>query len=683
MVLIDNWVPGRWLAALGLLACSACGGSSQATPGSGGDSAQAGEPHGVSGGAGGSGGGHSASGGTGTAGGGKGGKGGSGQAGSGDCRGVDCSALPNVRPGAEVECVDGQCVVSPEACELGFAHCSDEPTDGCETDVRSSSLCGACDRACTAAFPICTADGGQYVCATACLAATPTFCTDRCVDLQKDLQHCGVCETPCPDLPYVNDRCEGGQCVTYGGCWVGAADCSAEPGCESLDTPENCGACGRDDCGALHASPDCSNPQACLPPICDFGYANCDRDELDCETAYGTGCWPEYTGTTFLSDQLTIAAITYGSDGSLFIVGTFESSVDFDPSATMDVQPADVLSVFVTKLEPDSSYAWTRVIAGNGSVVDGEPIITVAGVAAGSAGSVVLAGSFGAVVDFDPGSASASRGSAGARQAYVLKLTADGNFDWVRTWADESVANSVTAGAGSIYVSGTIAGQELDLNPGSGVDLVSLEDASAGYLLKLTDAGDYLWGNVTIPCDSLAMASDGSVWGLDSTFIGLVAFESDGTARQTPSILGLSSVNMATTPGKVHVSGEFQGKLELGEGAAAIVRVQPQYATALVTLDLQGRVGAIHSVHEVVEGLAAAPDGVIAVTADGTLFQAYADGTSKFRLSRGAGDLARLITSNPNGFAVVGLADDGTDVDPGPLVRSPETPSLFISTYTF
>lgn len=59
----------------------------------------------------------------------------------------DCTVLPNVS--GEVTCSeDGQCVVPFESCTAGYAHCTQDPEDGCETDITDPSNCGMCGRVC-------------------------------------------------------------------------------------------------------------------------------------------------------------------------------------------------------------------------------------------------------------------------------------------------------------------------------------------------------------------------------------------------------------------------------------------------------------------------------------------------------------------------------------------------------
>lgn len=475
-----------------------------------------------------------------------------------------------------------------------------------------------------------------------------------------------------------------GQCVIAGECALGTADCSTEPGCERLDTADNCGACGRDDCEAgLHTSPDCSNPQGCLPPMCDVGYANCERSELDCEAAYGSSCWPDYSTSHFYSLHLVLSAAVYGGDGSLFLVGGFAGSEDFDPSPGTDIKDGGPGSLFVTKLNADSTYGWTRLIAGAASADGSEgSTIVVTDATVSATGSLLLSGEFESVVDFDPGPGTANAGVDGAHRAYVLSLATDGSFGWVRTWADSGVADAVVGASGVIYVAGIFDGS-IDLDPGPGVDSRTSDDG--GYLVKLTDAGDYVWGRLGTPCSSLRVAADESIWCLTYAPGYLAAFEADGAERPLQlEIRDLDSAKLATSGEHIYLAGAFPGLLEVTDGETELVRVTPNsYAGALLTLDLDGKLVGARQLPEPLADVAAAPDGVLALDALGGVFADYADGVPKLRFTAAVEGAGSLLASSPTEFAVIGEAAEYTDVNPGPQMTSPAARSLFVSRFRF
>ncbi len=116
----------------------------------------------------------------------------------------DCAKLPHVAGGAA--CDAGACAFT---CMPGWAHCTESPGDGCETDLSQPSTCGACDVACTATAPACVPVGGGYACSTPCFNGTPVLCDGVCTDTTTDPKNCGGCGNACPPP----SSCAGGKCT--------------------------------------------------------------------------------------------------------------------------------------------------------------------------------------------------------------------------------------------------------------------------------------------------------------------------------------------------------------------------------------------------------------------------------------------------------------------------------------
>jgi hypothetical protein len=124
-------------------------------------------------------------------------------------------------------------------CEPGYADCNDSLSDGCETDLSTSSNCGACGKRCS---NLCTPAG----CADACPAPL-TRCVQSCVDLTTSTAHCGRCDSACPKPWGGSVTCNAGTC--------GEPSCPPRftlcrtPGSDFLtcadlqNDPVNCGAC--------------------------------------------------------------------------------------------------------------------------------------------------------------------------------------------------------------------------------------------------------------------------------------------------------------------------------------------------------------------------------------------------------------------------------------------------------
>ena len=81
-------------------------------------------------------------------------------------------------------------------------------------------------------------------------------------------------------------------------------------------------------------------------------------------------------------------AVAVDDTGAILITGVFWQTVDFDPTAGIDLHESlGFTDVFVTKLTADGDYAWTRTFGGTD--VDG-----AWGIAVGSDGAAYAGGVF-------------------------------------------------------------------------------------------------------------------------------------------------------------------------------------------------------------------------------------------------------------------------------------------------
>jgi len=161
--------------------------------------------------------------------------------------GVVCRS-PNGTP----TCTAGRCNVTCPTSDRR-ADCDDDPSNGCETDLRTSpDHCGGCRMACSSA-------GAVQACVNS--ACTPTCNSgfancdgvgnNGCeVDIANSPTNCGSCGYSCArpfDAPtWASFVCRSGACVIVS-CDSGWLDCDMRPqnGCETPHGNNNCGSCGR------------------------------------------------------------------------------------------------------------------------------------------------------------------------------------------------------------------------------------------------------------------------------------------------------------------------------------------------------------------------------------------------------------------------------------------------------
>ncbi len=170
-------------------------------------------------------------------------------------------------------CSVGRCVVA--TCELGYADCDGDASNGCEVDARTSAAnCGSCGNACGAGVA-CVA--GE--CAVTC-SAPEVACGGVCRDVQTDVANCGACDRACA-AP--NNVCVAGACA-YDCRQLGATPCAGGRVCDyttgaCLAVDASClltgsfRACGSQSCGpGTYCDPTalrCAPFGACRALVCD------------------------------------------------------------------------------------------------------------------------------------------------------------------------------------------------------------------------------------------------------------------------------------------------------------------------------------------------------------------------------------------------------------------------------
>ena len=178
----------------------------------------------------------------------------------------------------------------------------------------------------------------------------------------------------------------------------------------------------------------------------------------------------------------------------ILVAGNFTDSADFDPGpGTLQMVSEGSFDMYIQKLNPDGSLAWVKQIGG-------PTTIDPSGLEIDNAGNIYVTGRYSDSVDFDPGPGTAILVSNWTHDAFLLKLDAAGNFQWVRS--TEGTTGYVAIGhdiafdqQGNIVVVGSHAGL-IDLDPGPGLDTISTGGSISHnlFLWKFDANGNYLSG---------------------------------------------------------------------------------------------------------------------------------------------------------------------------------------------
>jgi hypothetical protein len=195
---------------------------------------------------------------------------------------------------ATAACVASKCTTA--TCNVGFADCNQDPSDGCEVDLNNDPRnCSTCGHSCptltnqqaTCSAGVC----GNGDCVSGFAVCGGNAANGCQINLLTDKANCGACGTTCGALPNAVSTCTAGGCA-IDSCSTGWHDCnhSMFDGCEAqLDTdPNNCSACGTKCPAVAHGTPGCT-AGVCGIGACDVGYADCNGNPADgCEVNLAT-----------------------------------------------------------------------------------------------------------------------------------------------------------------------------------------------------------------------------------------------------------------------------------------------------------------------------------------------------------------------------------------------------------
>lgn len=190
-------------------------------------------------------------------------------------------------------------------------------------------------------------------------------------------------------------------------------------------------------------------------------------------------------------------ALAKDEQENIYLTGLFQGTADFDPSPSteLDITSVGSSDIFILKLHPSGSLIWVKTIGDYGGGSD--PQIAT-GIAVDPTGNVFVTGIFEGIADFDPGAGIAEEEPVNDNffDVFILKLTMDGNFIWVKTVGsnldDQSNAIDIDS-QGNVYIVGNYL-STADFDP----DETATYMASAGayydiFILKLTSDGIFSW----------------------------------------------------------------------------------------------------------------------------------------------------------------------------------------------
>lgn len=197
--------------------------------------------------------------------------------------------------------------------------------------------------------------------------------------------------------------------------------------------------------------------------------------------------WANHMGGT--STTTYCYGVAVDNIGSVYCVGNFWGTVDFDPSASVyPLTSTGNDDVFVSKLDASGNLVWAFKIGGTSADYG-------YGICIDKQGNVCVTGVFYQTVDFDPGAGSFPLTSSGGWDIFAAKYNSAGNLIWARkmggTASDYGYAIT-TDTVGNIYTAGWFGGIA-DFDPGTGTSNLTSAGGDDIFISKLDSAGNFRW----------------------------------------------------------------------------------------------------------------------------------------------------------------------------------------------
>lgn len=296
--------------------------------------------------------------------------------------------------------------------------------------------------------------------------------------------------------------------------------------------------------------------------------------KLDSE---GNFMWAKSMGGTKGDEAYSIAV---DAAGNVYTTGKFEHTADFDPGeAVFNLTSQWQADAFISKLDANGNFLWAKSIGGSGSIISQS-------IAIDGAGSVYTTGSFGGIVDFDPGTATHEFTSTGGDDIFISKLDGAGQFVWAKVIAGVPLCNSYAVAlddAGNVYTTGRFHGT-IDFDPS--MDTFNLTSAGGfdAFISKLNSDGGFLWakrigGLSSDEAYSIAVGPAGEVY-ITGEFKGTVDFDPGPGSFNLTSAGGADAfVNSLDTDGNWLWAKRIGGALETTSRAIAVDDAGNAYTT--------------------------------------------------------------------------------------------------------
>lgn len=190
-------------------------------------------------------------------------------------------------------------------------------------------------------------------------------------------------------------------------------------------------------------------------------------------------------------------SVTTDISGNIYVTGYFTGTVIFDGIDGVDSQTTTSLggNAFLTKYNPNGSYAWTKTFDATSGSASGNSVTTDSG------GNIYVTGYFSGAVIFDGVGGSDSQTTASTNgDTYLTKYNPNGSYGWTKTFdADngQSVGEKViTDSNNNIYLTGSYTHTVIFDGVGGSDSHTTPDNNSGSYITRYNSNGGYGWTKI-------------------------------------------------------------------------------------------------------------------------------------------------------------------------------------------
>jgi hypothetical protein len=182
--------------------------------------------------------------------------------------------------------------------------------------------------------------------------------------------------------------------------------------------------------------------------------------------------------------------------GNVYLAGTFNGSLDCDPSVSnfplVSNGPSDM---FIFKYSSSGAFQWGQGMGALSSAIKPECVQVSA------AGDIFIGGNLNVMspVNFNPtGPSYTLTGISSAADAFLVKYNSSGLIQWGFTMGDmmsDYVYDMALDASNNVFIVGTYQ-TSIGLDPAAPTNTVASQGLEDGYVAKYTSAGNFVWGKV-------------------------------------------------------------------------------------------------------------------------------------------------------------------------------------------